>query len=124
MMPRHTRWRWAFATGRARDGEPLAFNVVQGFVGEAECALFTQGDVQPLAEPKFSFDRDRPSDPWSLKGEGIDLRFEVGAVHAQNTNLVVVRSRFLQPVGTFYGTIGGRNVDGMPGVVEDQDVVW
>ena len=48
-------------------------------------------------------------------GEGIDLRFEVGAVHAQNTNLVVVRSRFLQPVGTFHGTIGGQDVDGLPG---------
>lgn len=119
LLPRHTKWRWAYGLGR-----DLAFNLVEGFVGEAECALFTPEDVSPLAEPHFTFNRDRPTDPWTLKGEGIDLRFEVGAVHAQTTNLVVVRSRFLQPVGTFYGTIGGRNVDGMPGVVEDQDVVW
>jgi hypothetical protein len=119
LLPRHTKWRWAFGLGR-----DVAFNLVEGFVGEAECALFTPDDVQPLAEARFSFDSDRPSEPWILKGEGNDLRFEVGAVHAQNTNLVVVRSRFLQPVGTFYGTIGGRNVDGTPGVVEDQDVVW
>lgn len=119
LLPRHTKWRWAYGLGR-----DVAFNLVEGFVGEAECALFTRGDVQPLAEPRFIFDRDRPSEPWRLQGEGIDLRFDVGAVHAQNTNLVVVKSRFLQPVGTFYGTIGGHEVDGMPGVVEDQDVVW
>lgn len=122
LLPRHTKWRWAFGLGR-----DVAFNLVEGFVGEAECALFTrspESEVQPLAEPRFSFDRDKPSDPWKITGEGIDLRFEVGAVHAQNTNLVVVRSRFLQPVGTFYGTIGDRRVDGVPGVVEDQDVLW
>jgi hypothetical protein len=84
--------------------------------------------VHPLAEPRFTFDRERPAEPWRLEGEGIDLRFEVGAVHSQYTNLLVVRSYFLQPVGTFHGTIrvGGdtRTLDGVPGVVEDQDVLW
>lgn len=124
LLPRHTKWRWAFGLGR-----DLGFNLVQGFVGEAECALFERGadgskKVIGLAEPRFEFDRERPGDPWKIVGEGTDLRFEVGAVHRQDTNLVVVRSRFLQPVGHFYGTIGGQKVDGMPGVVEDQDVVW
>lgn len=119
LLPRHTKWRWAFGLGR-----DVAFNLVEGFVGEAECALFVPGDVRPLAEPCFSFDRDQPSAPWTIAGEGIDLRFEVGAVHAQNTNLGLVRSRFLQPVGTFFGTVGGIRVDGTPGVVEDQDVTW
>ena len=58
----------------------------------------------------------------------MDLTFGVGAVHAQHTNLLLVRSRFLQPAGTFSGTmrIDGRDVelDGVPGVVEDQDVIW
>lgn len=119
LLPRHTTWRWAYGLGK-----DLGFNLVQGFVGAAECALFADGEVHPLAEATFTFDRDRPSEPWRIEGEGIDLRFEVGAVHAQNTNLVVVRSRFLQPVGTFFGTLAGRTIDGTPGVVEDQDVLW
>ena len=128
LMPRHTRWRWAFAMGRAAGGAPVAFNVVKGFVGEAECAAFTSGGVFPLAEPRFDFDAGRPEAPWRVAGEGIDLTFDVGAVHAQRTNLVLVRSRFLQPAGTFRGTIriDGRDVvlEGVPGVVEDQDVLW
>jgi hypothetical protein len=119
LLPRHTKWCWAF--GVARD---VGFNLVEGFVGAAECAVFADGEVRPLMEPRFTFDRKRPTDPWRIEGEGIHLRFEVGAVHAQHTNLLVVRSNFLQPVGTFYGEIGGVKVDGMPGVVEDQDVVW
>lgn len=126
LMPRHTKWRWAFGLGH-----DVAFNLVQGFVGAAECAAFTRGavsEVHPLAEPRFTFDKDRPEKPWKIEGEGIDLTFEVGAVHAQHTNLLVVRSHFLQPVGHFSGTIraGEKDLvlDGVPGVVEDQDVLW
>ncbi|MBX3231085.1 MAG: DUF2804 family protein [Labilithrix sp.] len=119
LLPRHTKWRWAFGLGR-----DLAFNLVEGFVGEAECALFADGAVHPLAEPRFTFDRTRPSDPWRIEADGIDLRFEVGEVHAQYTNLLLVRSHFLQPVGHFHGTIAGRTVADLPGVVEDQDVLW
>ena len=128
LMPRHTRWRWAFAMGRAKDGLPIAFNVVEGFVGESECAAFRTDGTSPIREARFELDRDHPERPWRLAGEGIDLAFDVGAVHEQNTNLVLVRSRFLQPAGVFRGTlrVGGRDVelDGVPGVVEDQDVVW
>ena len=128
LMPRNTRWRWAFAMGRAKDGEPIAFNVVQGFVGEAECAAFRTGGTFPIHEPRFELDVEHPGRPWRLVGDGIDLVFDVGAVHEQRTNLVVVRTRFLQPAGTFRGTlrVDGRDIelDGVPGVVEDQDVVW
>jgi hypothetical protein len=128
LMPRHTQWRWAFGLGRSTKGEPIAFNVVEGFVGEAECAAFDKTAIHPLVSPKFVFDRNNPEKEWKLTGEGIDLTFDVGAVHAQHTNLLVVRSHFLQPVGTFRGTlrIGSRDVelDSVLGVVEDQDVVW
>ncbi|CAN5893205.1 DUF2804 domain-containing protein [soil metagenome] len=128
LLPRHTTWRWAFAQGRSAAGEPFAFNVVQGFVGEAECAAFLGGAVIPIAEPSFDFDVAQPGKPWRLTGRGIDLTFAPGAVHEQHTKLVIVRSRFVQPVGVFTGTmrIDGRDIllDGLPGVVEDQDVLW
>lgn len=128
LLPRHTKWRWAFALGKTDAGEPFGFNVVQGFVGEAECAAFLGSEVVPIAEPRFDFDLEDPMKTWRLTGDGIDLAFEPGAVHAQTTNLVVVKSRFVQPVGSFTGTIrvGSQDVRvaGLPGVVEDQDVLW
>lgn len=119
LLPRHTKWRWAYGLSAK-----VGFNLVEGFVGEGECALFRNGDVEPLAMPRFVFDKHAPEQPWRIEGDGIDLRFDVGAVHAQHTNFGIVRSRFLQPVGAFTGTIGGVSVDRLPGVVEDQDVVW
>ncbi len=128
LLPRHTTWRWAFALGKATTGEPFGFNLVQGFVGEAECAAFFDGRVVPIAEPRFELDLAQPLRPWRLTGEGIDLAFAPGGMHAETTNLGLVRSRFVQPVGTFAGTVrvGTRDVrvEGLPGVVEDQDVLW
>jgi hypothetical protein len=128
LLPRRTRWRWAFATGRASDGTAVAFNVVDGFVGEPECAAFEPSGVRPLYTPRIVFDKEHPERTWTLDAQGMALTFEPGAIHAQNTNLLLVRSRFLQPVGRFFGTlqVGDRSVElnGVPGVVEDQDVVW
>ncbi len=122
LMPRRTRWRWAFALGKDVSGAPIAFNFVGGFVGEAECALFADGRAHAMPEPRFSF--DAPTSPWRLEADGVDLVFEPGAMHAQYTNLGLVRSKFLQPAGTFRGTVGRRRVERLAGVVEDQDVVW
>lgn len=128
LLPRHTKWRWAFGLGRDADGAPVALNFCEGFVGEAECAAFTENDVLPLPEPVFELDASRPGLPWRLTAEGVDLEFVPGAVHAQHTNLLFVRSRFLQPAGVFRGVVraGGRELrlDALPGVVEDQDVLW
>lgn len=128
LMPRHTRWNWAFAMGRTERGEAIGFNVVEGFVGEAECAAFFRGAVLPLGEPRFEFDAANPAKPWRLVGPGMALTFDVGAIHVQNTNLGLARSRFVQPVGTFRGALvlDGEDVrlDRVLGVVEDQDVLW
>lgn len=127
LLPRHTQWRWGFALGKV-DGQPFAFNVVQGFLGEVECAAFFGGKVFPIAEPRFVFDRNEPLGAWRLEAEGIDLTFTPGAMHADATNLVLIKSRFVQPVGTFRGTMrmDGRDLTlvDVPGVVEDQDVLW
>lgn len=128
LLPRHTKWRWAYAMGKTTGGDPFGFNVVAGFVGEPECAAFVGGEVVPIAEPRIELDVADPMRPWRVVGDGIDLAFAPGAAHAQATNLVLVKSRFIQPVGTFSGTmrIRGRDVllAGLPGVVEDQDVLW
>ncbi len=56
------------------------------------------------------------------------MRFVPAAVHEEVQDLKLVKSKFIQPVGRFSGsvTVDGRtfHVEGIPGVVEDQDMVW
>jgi hypothetical protein len=130
-LARHTAWKWAFLLGRAESGERVGLNLVQGFVGEPECALWIDGALHPLAEGRFTFDPRRPMEPWQVRtaDEGVDLRFEPGGIHQEHKDLGVISSRFIQPVGCFSGTIRipGREplvLSRVLGVVEDQDALW
>jgi hypothetical protein len=130
-LARQTAWRWAFALGRTRAGERVALNLVQGFVGPAECAVWVEDEIYPVSEAVVDFDQERPLAPWKVRtrdGE-VDLAFDPGAMHEEKRNLVVVASSFIQPAGSFSGTIRvpGRaplELDRVPGVVEDQVVTW
>ena len=131
LLARHTAWRWAFLLGRAKSGERVGMNLVQGFVGEPECAVWIDGEVHPVAEGRFAFDRKSPLDEWriSTADGGVDLRFTPGGMHAERTNLGVVQTNFVQPAGVYSGRIrfdGGRELtlDRVLGVAEDQDVMW
>ncbi|WP_437497037.1 DUF2804 domain-containing protein [Sorangium sp. So ce1099] len=131
LMPRRTTWRWAIAMGRAQSGERVGLNVGEGFVGDAECALWVDGDLFPLPEGRFTFDAARPLDPWHVRtADGsVDLRFIPGAAHSNHTNLGVLASEFLQPIGLSSGTVrvpDGRVLElrDVLGVAEDQVITW
>jgi hypothetical protein len=130
-LARKTAWRWAFALGRARSAQRVAFNLVQGFVGPAECAVWVDGEIYPVSGGVVTYDEKDPWKPWHVRTEGgeLDLRFEPGALHAEEHDFRVVASRFIQPAGSFSGTVRlpGRDpleLDRVLGVVEDQEVVW
>ena len=135
ILERHTTWRWAFGLGQDADGNALGFNLVQGFVGEPECALFVRpgsgrAALFPLREGSFQFDRQSPRATWRVTTQdgAVQLRFEPVELHAETKNLGLVRSSFVQPIGLWSGTISTdtttHTLTEVLGVAEDQDVVW
>lgn len=131
LLPRHTVWKWAFALGHAKSGERVAFNLVEGFMGEAECALWVDDELFPLSEGRIELDRKRPLDAWRVRtAEGeLDLRFDPYAMHSDARDLGIVASNFVQPAGSYSGRIqrDGKNdleLDSVLGVAEDQDMKW
>ncbi|WP_437668645.1 DUF2804 domain-containing protein [Sorangium sp. So ce131] len=131
LMPRRTTWRWALALGRAESGERVGMNLGEGFIGEAECALWVESELIPLDEGRLTFDAERPLDPWRVQtADGaVDLRFVPGAAHSHHTNLGVISSEFMQPIGLYTGTIrlpDGRTLElqDVLGVTEHQDITW
>jgi hypothetical protein len=130
-VPRRAAWKWAFAQGRARGGERVGLNLVEGFVGEPECAVWIDDELHPVGEGRISFDEARPLDAWQVRSAdgAVDLRFEPGAMHAEHRDLLLVSSSYVQPVGSFSGSIeipgrGKIEVERVLGVVEDQHVLW
>ena len=134
-LPRHTSWRWAFATGRLADNRTFGINLVSDFSGlgetAAENALWVDGRLIPITEPaRIIINEMAPDKGWYvLTDDGaVHLRFVPVAEHSEALNLGLLRSAFRQPVGHFTGhvTIDGERVaiDRLVGVVEDQDILW
>jgi hypothetical protein len=129
LLPRHTVWRWAFLLGQARGGTRVGLNLVQGFTGAPECALWLGDELHPLDEGRFTL--AGALSPWRIATAcgAVDLTFTPCGLHEEHRNLLLVRSRFLQPMGSYSGRVRlpGRPelvLDGVLGVAEDQDVLW
>ncbi|MEO6857904.1 MAG: DUF2804 family protein [Solirubrobacteraceae bacterium] len=114
---RHTQWRWCAGVGRARDGRALAWNLVEGVNDPPRGSERTHWvDGEPSEAPPARFAADL-----SAVGE---LRFAPEAVREHAQNLLVVRSRYRQPFGTFSGRLGDLELAEGYGVMEDHDVWW
>ncbi|MFO0660149.1 MAG: DUF2804 domain-containing protein [Polyangiaceae bacterium] len=130
-MPRRTAWKWASVLGAATTGERVGVNLVEGFVGEAECGVWVNDELHAVGEGRFEHDPQNPLAPWRVTTTcgAVDLRFTPGDAHREKTQLMVVASSFIQAAGRYSGTITlpGRpalTLDGVLGVTEDQDTLW
>jgi Protein of unknown function (DUF2804) len=113
---RHTSWRWSAGVGHARDGRVAAWNLVSGVndpTSNSERTVWIDG--QPVEVGPCTFAQD------SVDG----LRFSAEATRERNENLLLVRSSYRQPFGTFSGELpGGVQLADGYGVMEEHDVHW
>jgi hypothetical protein len=64
--------------------------------------------------------------PWRISSTdgSVSLRFDPDGLRSQDKNLGFAVSRWVQPIGTYSGVIGGTEVDGLRGVIEDHVARW
>ncbi len=115
---RHTAWRWSAGVGTALDGRAVAWNLVSGVNDaprESERTVWMDG--VPSEAPPVAFAPDL-----SRVGE---LRFAAEATRARSDNLLLVRSSYRQPFGTFSGRLpdGTELAEGY-GVMEAHEAWW
>jgi hypothetical protein len=115
---RHTTWSWCAGVGTAGDGRALAWNLVSGVNdpdASSERTVWVDGD--PHEPPPCTFAPDLTR---------VDaLAFEAEATREHDENLLLVRSSYRQPFGTFSGALPGsvELAEGY-GVMEAHDVWW
>ena len=115
--PRHTRWSWSAGVGMAGDRE-LAWNLVEGIndaPSGSERTVWVDGE--PSEAPPSSFAANLSSVD--------ELRFHPEAELRNDQNLLLIRSSYRQPFGTFSGVLpGGLALTEGYGVMEHHDVWW
>jgi hypothetical protein len=115
---RHTEWSWSAGVGTAENGRAVAWNLVAGVndpPAASERTVWVDGVPGEVGPCRFTEDLS------AVDG----LRFAAEAVRERRENLVLVRSAYRQPFGTFSGELPGgvRLAEGY-GVMEAHDVRW
>lgn len=126
---RDTAWRWGAGAGTAEDGRRVGLNVSTGMNGQVGEDLVWWDDIPyPLDLQELGPVGTDLRGDWRLSGPGWELVLESAGARAADEHLLVVRSRYVQPVGTLRGTLPGP--DGTPvrvelvGVTEDHEARW
>jgi hypothetical protein len=120
---RVTEWRWAAGVGVDPTGRAVAFNLVEGVNDPptgSERAIWLHDT--PHEAPPVRFAPDLTS---IQAGDGPELRFTPEAERRRRENLLVVRSEYRAPFGTFTGTLpdGTALAHGL-GVMEHHRARW
>jgi Domain of unknown function (DUF2804), C-terminal len=115
---RRTSWHWSAGVGAAPDGRTLAWNLVSGVndsPSQSERTVWVDGRPQEVAPVSFADDLSRVG----------ELHFTPEAERSRRENLLLVRSSYRQPFGTFSGRLpdGSELAQGY-GVMEVHDAVW
>ena len=117
---RHTAWKWSPGVGRSADGRALGWNLVTGIHDSPtqrahDLGRRRAGEVGPVA---FADDLS------ARFGDGCASVHRVGA-REDRTNLLLLRSDYRQPFGTFEGELpAGLELAEGYGVMEEHEVWW
>lgn len=120
---RVTEWRWGAGVGVDPDGIPLAFNLVEGVNDPptgSERAIWVAGVPHEAQPVRFAADLTGIS-----CADGSELRFAAEAERARSEDLLLVRSEYRAPFGTFEGRLpGGIVLARGLGVMEHHKARW
>ena len=119
---RHTVWSWSAGVGVLVDGRAAAWNLVTGVHDAPEASertLWIEGAATELPPVEFAADLS------AIRGDALDLRFSEWSSREDNTNALLLKSKYRQPFGTFSGTLAdGVELREGYGVMESHDVHW
>jgi hypothetical protein len=120
---RRTEWWWSAGVGRTVGGDAVAWNLVAGVNDPpqgSERAVWIAG--KPREAPPVSFAADLRK---ITCADGAELRFAAEAQRSRRDDLVIFRSDYRAPFGSFSGTLpGGVELAHGLGVVEHHRALW
>lgn len=122
--PRRISWLWSGGIGTDINGRKVAWSVIVGYPHDkppnSENTVWIDG--QPREVEPSNFARDLSSLSFA---EGGTIHFQQEAIRARRDNLVLIKSDYAQPVGTFTGTLPfGIQLREAYGVMERHEALW
>jgi hypothetical protein len=120
---RHTEWWWSAGVGESPEGVAVGWNLVAGVndpPSGSERAVWAGGEPREAPPVAFTADLDRISCV-----DGSEIHFNAEAERSRRENLLIVKSDYRAPFGTFSGILpGGVALARGLGVVEHHRALW
>lgn len=120
---RATAWMWSAGVGQTREGEPIAWNLVEGI-----------NDPPADSERGIWVGHRAPTEPAPVRFHGMEsiefadgnrLEFSHESERARVDNFILIRSRYRHRFGTFRGRLeGGIELAEAYGVMETHEARW
>jgi len=121
--PRHTRWQWSGGSGQDTHGRQVAWSVFVGLNDpptNSERTVWLDGVPTEVGPVRFAADLASVD-----FAEGGRLRFQEERARERRDNLLLVRSSYRQPFGSFAGILpGGIELSEAYGVMERHEAYW
>lgn len=80
------------------------------------------------ADLQVTWDIDTAANRWKIKSAAypafLNLTFTPRGTREEHVNFGLIASDFVQPYGTFEGTVAGKNIANVYGVVEKHYAKW
>ncbi|MDC7715307.1 DUF2804 domain-containing protein [Vogesella sp. LYT5W] len=127
LLARDTTW----CSARAHDHR-IGFNLQQGYMGDAENAVWLDGVPHRVGAARFEFDATQPLAPWQIRTDdgAVALTFTPEGVRQQEQDLLIAASHSRQPIGCFSGRIihphtgVAHEVSQLLGITEEHHSRW
>jgi hypothetical protein len=132
VLKRNTFWNWASGGGVDASGRKLGFNFSQGVneTGFTENVFWVNGRMIKVDTVDFIYDSRNMLAEWKMKSfDGkVNISFMPEGERAKNLNVVLIKSYYHQPFGTFTGefTDGKEKyvLKEVYGFTEEHEAVW
>jgi len=130
ILKRHTVWDWASGCGTDTKGNNLSFNFSRGINKNehSENAFWVNGRRFDAGITDFLYDEKDMMKEWKVKNKNVNIVFKPEGQRAANINVLLIKSVYSQPFGTFSGYIKhGKNkyiIKEAYGVTEKHEAKW
>ena len=120
---RRMTWRWSAGVGADTGGRRIAWNAVVGYNDtppNSENTVWVDDVAQEIGAVRFADDLSS-----AAFSEGDSIHFHQEAMRARRDDLLLIRSDYAQPIGTFTGTLPfGIRLREAYGVMERHEALW
>jgi len=124
LLDRTTSWMWAAASGQV-GGQPVGFNLAQGFTAGTECAIWIGEHPQKVGPVQFRREPGPLGRWWIATDDGrLSLTFTPEGSRSDNKDVGPITSHYLQALGTFSGNLCGFEVADLFGLTEEHHARW